>query len=413
MDASAATAVEGTSFGIPARTAMASTPVNEHYVRVFSLRAARGLGEEIGGVGRERAPDLDVKTGIGAPPQNDLASGADGAGRHADRETPPGRGREDSPPFSARAARAPSTSRPIWRCETSTRLWGRPASAASSAGASRAASSPGAIMSHSSGPSQIEARVPALTARHGVIGGEAPKAAPARVAASASPRSTKRAASGASRMAKDRLAGSSRSASGRRRASGPRTDELAIEPRPFLVEERHLDRGDRERHAGGRACRPRKSGGPEAAWIPAFAGMTRCFRARNNGISRQGACGPIRSARRRSSARAPGSNRLKSHGRAHGAPRGGLAVAVICAPSSSTTLGSSVSSPTSCLRFAATMSGRASERLPTKSFFALPIAHSRPSVVRRHRAVGLLADDDVALLGAQHVHRLGAVGDAP
>ena len=31
-------------------------------------------------------------------------------------------------------------------------------------------------------------------------------------------------------------------------------------------------------------------------------------------------------------------------------------------------------------------------------------------VVRRQRAVGVLADDDVALLGAQDVHRLGAVG---
>src|SRR5690606_10310857 len=32
------------------------------------------------------------------------------------------------------------------------------------------------------------------------------------------------------------------------------------------------------------------------------------------------------------------------------------------------------------------------------------------AVVRRHRAVGLLADDDVTLFGAQHMHRLGAVG---
>ena len=33
-----------------------------------------------------------------------------------------------------------------------------------------------------------------------------------------------------------------------------------------------------------------------------------------------------------------------------------------------------------------------------------------PHVVGRHRAVGLLADHDEALLRAQHVHRLGAVG---
>ena len=34
----------------------------------------------------------------------------------------------------------------------------------------------------------------------------------------------------------------------------------------------------------------------------------------------------------------------------------------------------------------------------------------QPGIVRRHGAVRVLADDDVALLGAQHVHRLGAVG---
>ena len=68
------------------------------------------------------------------------------------------------------------------------------------------------------------------------------------------------------------------------------------------------------------------------------------------------------------------------------------------------------SSPTSCLRSGFSMSGRVSERLPTKSGFALPIMPAKPEVVRRHRAVGLLADDDVALLGAQHMHRLGAVG---
>ena len=32
-----------------------------------------------------------------------------------------------------------------------------------------------------------------------------------------------------------------------------------------------------------------------------------------------------------------------------------------------------------------------------------------PRIVGRHGAVGVLADDDVALLGAQHVHRLGSI----
>ena len=56
------------------------------------------------------------------------------------------------------------------------------------------------------------------------------------------------------------------------------------------------------------------------------------------------------------------------------------------------------------------MAGRISERLPTKSGLVLPTAQPRPAIVGRHRAVGVLADDDVALLGAQHVHGLGAVG---
>ena len=68
------------------------------------------------------------------------------------------------------------------------------------------------------------------------------------------------------------------------------------------------------------------------------------------------------------------------------------------------------SRPTSCLRFGADIAGRASERLPTKSGFDLADRPAEPDVVRRHGAIGFLADDDVALLGAQHVHRLGAVG---
>ena len=41
---------------------------------------------------------------------------------------------------------------------------------------------------------------------------------------------------------------------------------------------------------------------------------------------------------------------------------------------------------------------------------ALETTHSIPSVLRGDRAVGVLPDDRVSLLGAQHVHRLGAVG---
>ena len=41
---------------------------------------------------------------------------------------------------------------------------------------------------------------------------------------------------------------------------------------------------------------------------------------------------------------------------------------------------------------------------------ALETIHSMPGVLRGDGAVGVLPDDRVALLGAQHVHGLGAVG---
>ena len=116
----------------------------------------------------------------------------------------------------------------------------------------------------------------------------------------------------------------------------------------------------------------------------------------------------IASAIERPERRAPiGRGDMAEHRHRH---RRWLGSATICAPSSSTIAGSTVRRPTSCLRSGFSMSGRASERLPTKSGLALPTCPAEAEIVRRHRAVGLLADDDVALLGAQHMHRLGAVG---
>ena len=83
--------------------------------------------------------------------------------------------------------------------------------------------------------------------------------------------------------------------------------------------------------------------------------------------------------------------------------------ATIWAPSSSTTFGSSVRRPTSCLRPLGPC--RAGERaLADEVGLGLADRPGEAGVVRGQRAVGVLADDDVALLGAQHVHRLGAVG---
>ena len=49
---------------------------------------------------------------------------------------------------------------------------------------------------------------------------------------------------------------------------------------------------------------------------------------------------------------------------------------------------------------------------PLADEIVLPAANqpAQPEVMRNNRAVGLLADDDVAFFGTQHVHRLGAIG---
>ena len=62
-----------------------------------------------------------------------------------------------------------------------------------------------------------------------------------------------------------------------------------------------------------------------------------------------------------------------------GTGTGAWGSATICAPSSNTSAASSVSSPTNCLRVGSSMSGRASERRPTKSGFFLPTAQPIPA----------------------------------
>ena len=72
--------------------------------------------------------------------------------------------------------------------------------------------------------------------------------------------------------------------------------------------------------------------------------------------------------------------------------------------------GRSVSRPTSCLRSGRAQVGARPAALADEVGLRLGDDPAQAEIVGRHRAVGLLADDDVALLGAQHVHRLGAVG---
>ena len=49
------------------------------------------------------------------------------------------------------------------------------------------------------------------------------------------------------------------------------------------------------------------------------------------------------------------------------------------------------------------------ERSPAEKLLVLGDDPVHSEIDRRDRAVGILADDDVAFLGAEHVHRLGAV----
>ncbi len=53
---------------------------------------------------------------------------------------------------------------------------------------------------------------------------------------------------------------------------------------------------------------------------------------------------------------------------------------------------------------------RARERAAAEEVLALGDDPVHAEIDGRHRAVGVLPDDDESLLGAQHVHRLGAVG---
>ena len=56
--------------------------------------------------------------------------------------------------------------------------------------------------------------------------------------------------------------------------------------------------------------------------------------------------------------------------------------------------------------------GAGERALADEILLGLPDRPVEAEVGERHRAVGLLADDDEALLGPHHMHRLGAVGAA-
>ena len=78
-----------------------------------------------------------------------------------------------------------------------------------------------------------------------------------------------------------------------------------------------------------------------------------------------------------------------------------------CAPSSRTTAGSTVSNPTSCLRSGRLHVGQR-QRAPADEI-ATADRPAKAKIIRNDGAIGLLTDNDKTLLGAQDVHRIGAV----
>src|SRR5579872_146625 len=155
-----------------------------------------------------------------------------------------------TPALSRRAAPGPVASSAACRCDTSTRPCGTSAKAASSFSISGAGSESSAIKSHSSGLCQIAARGPFSVTRRGCNGGAGPKAAAAR-AASSRPRRISRVANLQKETSAWALFGAARRDRGERRiGSGVKALALLVVedrlddlrgPRTFLGH--HMDAG--------------------------------------------------------------------------------------------------------------------------------------------------------------------------
>src|SRR5579863_1798354 len=282
------------------------------------------------------------------------------------------------PALTTRAAAGPLAISPIWRCETSTRLCAVPSSTDSSTPAIVPASASSAIRSHSSGPSHSAARLSPSLAKPRREGSSAPNAIPQATRTASPPRRMNRAAGGASTSA-------NRGPSGRGPSRGERarTATSAIETRSSLVIE---DRGDDrrpDRAAGHRdmelRAQARSAGGDHGERDRAAQSRAQVGRS---DMAERGRAGWRARAFRHLRAlfehesRIVGqkSDELVAIGREH---------------------------------------IRARER-PLADEVLLRFA-DRPvetEIGERRRAVGVLADDDIALLGPHDMHRLGAIGAA-
>src|SRR5271165_6284676 len=283
------------------------------------------------------------------------------------------------PALRVRAAAGPVAIRPIWRCETSTRLWAVPSSTDSITSLSAAASASSAISSHSSGPSQSAARLTPSPAGPRLDGGSAPKTIPHARRAASPPRRMKRAADGASDKANRGPAGRARPSSGERARSAASDMEARS---GLVVEDRrhhghlHGAAGHRDMELGADARAPRGDERERDRTAQSLALVGR------GDMAQRGRTG-----------------------------RRARALRHLCAllERDCRVLGDE---PDELLAIFRQHVGAGKRAFSHEILLRLANRPVEAEVGERHRSVGLLADDDIALLGAHHMHRLGAVSAA-
>src|ERR1700722_9425062 len=269
--------------------------------------------------------------------------------------------------------------RPTWRCETSTRLCAVPSSTDSSTPPISAASAPSAINSHSSGPSHKAARPSLSPAGPSREGGSTPNAIPQATRTASAPRRMNRAARGASDKVNRGPAGKAKPSSGERTSSAA----SAIEPRSLFViknrpNDRHADRAARHRDME-LAPNPRSPCGDER---------------KRNGTAQSSA----HVGRRDVTQRGRTYRRVRAFRHLRALPQRDRQMVRQKPDQLFATLHQHI--------------GTRERSLADEILLRLSDRPIEAKVGERHRAVGLLTDDDIALLGPHHMHRLGAVSAA-
>src|SRR4051794_14694792 len=277
-------------------------------------------------------------------------------------ELPSGKARgwrsRGQPAFRISVACPPSSAKPAKRSPTATIAWWRPARSDRSAASTASTLAGGTRISRSSGPSQIASAPSPAVAVSARSGSGKPRVAPARPRTSGPPRRT------------------SLPDCGSWRSSGA----SGMEPLALGVEEDGLDDPDRDRAAGHRDVK--------GLAHPLPAGADQCQRDRAAGAGAHVARGDVTERDGRVGIGAGGElGALLQHlGRVLGQQAHEL------------------------LAVGPLQVGAGHAALADEVGLLLGDDPAHAEVERGHGAVRVLADDDVALLGAQHVHGLGAIG---